>query len=303
VATTGLRHNAFVYESDDDYAGRSTAFLNAGLESGEAAVVAGTRDRLAIMREALGPSAEGVSFIDIGSAYTRPARTIASYYDVLLDVLRGAPAARLVAEVQYGPTPAEWDEWGAYEALFNVAYPHVPAWVICTYNGSTTPDPVVDRVWRSHPEVLTDDWQGSDHFEDPSAMVASLTPEARPLPELRSLPPGKDVEAVREELARALAAEDISPAKTLDMLLAAAEVADNAWKHGGGPRELRVGRADGRFVCEIVDEGDGFDDPLAGYIAPKDSDERPRGLWVARQLAWRVETLRSPDGFAVRLWL
>ena len=300
---TGFHHSALVYESDDDYVGRSKAFLDAGLESGEATVVAGTRDRLAIMREAFGPAAERVAFIDIGAAYTRPARTIASYYRVLLNVLRGAPAARLVAEVQYGPTPAEWDEWGTYEAIFNVAYPHLPASVICTYNGNTTPDTVLDRVWRSHPEVLTGDGPESGHFEDPATMVASLTREAEPLPELRSMPAGSDLEDFRERLARGLAREKVPEAKALDMLLAANEVAENAWKHAGGPRELRIGRVDGRFVSEIVDEGGGFDDPLAGYIAPKDPEEQPSGLWVARQLTWRLETLRSPEGFTVRLWL
>jgi anti-sigma regulatory factor (Ser/Thr protein kinase) len=89
--------------------------------------------------------------------------------------------------------------------------------------------------------------------------------------------------------------------KLLDMLLAAGEIAANAVEHGGGIEEVRVGRAAGRFVCEIVDRGNGFDDPAAGYIAPRAGVGT--GLWVARKLTWRLEFFTSPRGFTARLWL
>jgi anti-sigma regulatory factor (Ser/Thr protein kinase) len=66
-------------------------------------------------------------------------------------------------------------------------------------------------------------------------------------------------------------------------------------------RDARVGRAVGRFACEIVDAGPGFDDPTAGYLAP-----RPRsgsGLWIARQLTWQIEFFPTPDGFTARIVL
>jgi hypothetical protein len=44
---------------------------------------------------------------------------------------------------------------------------------------------------------------------------------------------------------------------------------------------VRVGRAEGRFVCEIIDRS-GFDDPTAGYLAPRAG--LGKGLWVARQI-------------------
>ena len=91
------------------------------------------------------------------------------------------------------------------------------------------------------------------------------------------------------------------PPKVLEMLLAATEVASNAIEHGGGVKDVRAGRVDGRFVCEIVDTGSGFDDPTAGYLAPHAG--RGTGLWVARQLTWEIEFLRSPDGFTARIWL
>jgi anti-sigma regulatory factor (Ser/Thr protein kinase) len=131
--------------------------------------------------------------------------------------------------------------------------------------------------------------------------VRNLTVQPEPLPELRPCSVGQDIEVFRERLARELAAEHVPDARALDMLVAATEIAANALTHGGGIEEVRVGRAEGRFVCEVVDRGGGFDDPMAGYRAPRDGIGA--GLWVARQLTWRVELFHSPRGFTARIRL
>jgi anti-sigma regulatory factor (Ser/Thr protein kinase) len=297
----GLRHHAFVYESKDDYITRSVAFLRDGLDAGEAAIVGDSRDGLAVMREALGADADRVVFCDLGSTYTRPARTLATYYDLFLGQLQNAPSVRAVAEMQLGPTPGDWDEWTRYEAITNVAYSHLPVWVVCTYNANGLPDRVRDGVWQTHAEMLTDGWQESHHFEDPRTVVRNLTPEPSPLPELRSFSVGDELEVFRELLGRELVAEKVPDAKVLDMLVAGTEIATNALRHGGGIAQVRVGRAEGRFVCEVVDRGSGFDDPVAGYLVPREGTGT--GLWIARQLAWRVEFFRAPEGFTVRITL
>lgn len=83
------------------------------------------------------------------------------------------------------------------------------------------------------------------------------------------------------------------------MLLAATEVATNAIHHGGR-RRSHVGNARGRFVCEILDRGDCFDDPAAGYLAPREGVGT--GLWVTRPPTWQIECFRSPTGFTTRVW-
>jgi anti-sigma regulatory factor (Ser/Thr protein kinase) len=296
-----LRHHAFIYESDDEYVARSVAFLKDGLEAGEGAIVGNTRDGLAKMRDALGADADRVTFLDVSSTYTRPARTVAAYYGIFREHLRTAPVVRAVADFQGGPTSRDWEEWTGYEAITNLAYSHLPVWVVCTYNAEELPDPVLDGVWRTHPEVLSDRWHASDDFEDPRALVRKLTPEPEPLPELRSFSAGDELEPFRERLARELVAEHVPEASALRMLVAGTEVAANAVRHGAGIEEVRVGSVEGRFVCEVIDRGSGFDDPVAGYLAPREGTGT--GLWVARQLTWRVECFHSPRGFTVRLWL
>jgi anti-sigma regulatory factor (Ser/Thr protein kinase) len=296
-----LRHSAFVYEAEDEYVTRSVAFLRDGLDAREGCIVAHTRDWIAIMREALGPDAERVAFVDVGSTYTRPARAVAAYYGTFLDQLRTAPSVRAVAEFQFSPAPGDWDDWMAYEAITNLAYSHLPVWVVCTYNANGLPDRVVDGVLSTHAEVLADRWRESEHFEDPREVVRRVTPDPEPLPHLRACWDGEELERFREQLAHELIAEKVPEARALDMLVAGTEIAANAVRHGGGIAEVRVGRAHGRFVCEVIDRGRGFDDPVAGYLAPRPGTGT--GLWVARQLTWRLEAFHSPAGFTVRMWL
>jgi anti-sigma regulatory factor (Ser/Thr protein kinase) len=298
----GLRHNALVYESQDEYLAHAVPFLTEGIEADEGAIVAHTKPGLAMMREELGPHAAQVTFVDVSSAYTRPAQTLAAYHKVMAEQLQKRSTLRAVADVQFGRDPAEWDLWIGYEAVFNRSFAHLPAWVICSYNADGTPDPIIEGVWQTHPEVVADEtWNASDRYEDPDELLRRVTPAPEPLSELRSIPFGRDVEQFREQLAHELAAEQVGQAKALDMLLAAGEVAANALQHGRGIEEVRVGRADGRFVCEIVDRGEGFDDPAAGYLAPREGGGS--GLWIARQLTWRIEFFSSPTGFTARIWL
>jgi len=299
---TALRHNALLYESEDEYLARAVPFLKAGIEAGEGAVVAHTKPGLAMMREALGPEAARVTFVDVSAAYTRPARTLAAYHQVYVEQLQKTPTLRAVADVQFGPNPNEWDLWTGYEAVFNRSFGHLPAWVLCSYDANGTPDPIIEGVWQTHPEVVAGGtWNSSDHYEDPDHLLRRIAPPPAPLTGLRPIQYGRGTEELREQLAGELAAAEISEAQTLDLLLAATEIANNAMQHGGGIQEVRVGRARGRFVCEIVDRGDGFDDPAAGYLAPRAGIGA--GLWVARQLTWRIEFFHSPTGFTTRIWL
>jgi anti-sigma regulatory factor (Ser/Thr protein kinase) len=300
---TSLRHNALVYESQDEYVARAVPFLRQGLEAGEGAIVAHTRPGLAAMREALGADAEHVTFVDVSLAYTRPARTLAAYHRIYAEQLQRTPRLRAVADVQYGPDPREWELWTGYEAVFNRSFGHLPAWVLCSYSASGTPEAILEGVWRTHPEVVDRDaWRASGLYEDPDRLLRRITPAPEELPDLRSIAGAGagDAERVRERLAPELIAAGLGEAKTLDVLLAATEMADNAVRHGGGIADVRVGRARGRFVCEIVDRGPGFDDPAAGYLAPRAGVGS--GLWVARQLTWRIELFPSPRGFTARIW-
>ena len=151
-----LRHNAYVYDSTDDYVERSVAFLREGLEAGEGAVVANTRPGLAAMREALGADAARVTFVDVRP----PTRGPRARWPISRGVRQRASIGRLASRRGRRPAraePGEWDEWVGYEAVFNRAFEHLPAWVICSYDANGLPDRMLEGVRQTHTEVLTDD--------------------------------------------------------------------------------------------------------------------------------------------------
>ena len=301
---TSLRHDAFVYESDDEFVAGMAPFVRSGLEDGEAVVAVTTLRNGAGLRDALGSDAEGVTFIDRDEWYVRPAQVIAGYDRTLRDRLRaGAPAVRVVGEVQFGTTPREWEQWTAYEAILNRAFAHRPAWIVCPYDARTLPDSVVHHAAHTHPQVMTDVSRRSDLYEDPADLVRALTPEAELLPDLRPVILAEDGRGFRLQLARELTADGMPEPEAKAMVLAAGEVVANAVRHGQGARAMRVGRVGGQFACEITDHGPGLDDPLAGYLPPGPEQAGGAGLWVARQLTSRLELLSSADGLTVRLWV
>jgi anti-sigma regulatory factor (Ser/Thr protein kinase) len=296
-----FRHTAFVYESDQEYVGAAVEFLRAGIEAGEGVLVAAPRDRQALVRGALGPPPEDLGFLDLAAVADRPARTLAAQYAALFDGLRRFPAMRLLIGVEPGPPQDGWRDWVGYEAALERALAAMPVWALCGYDARRAPAPLLEAVLRGHPELLNGARPRGPHA-DAVVVLTELNAEPQPLPELRTIT-GGDPEALREGLGAALAEAGLSGPQALETLIAANEVILNAFRHGEPPVEVRVGRHGNRMICEIVDRGAGFEDPLAGFDPPGDPRGRAPGLWVVRQQVRKLETFSTAAGFTVRLWL
>jgi anti-sigma regulatory factor (Ser/Thr protein kinase) len=299
-----LQHDALVYDSDDDMVGAVAPYLEAGIASGEPTVAVMTRLNWGMLRDALGPLADQVSYTNCDAFYTRPIKAIAAYDATLRShALAGHPQVRVVGELPWGPTEREWREWTGYEAALNRALAHHDATVLCTYNARVLPDRLVDAAFQTHPQVVNGQREANSRYEHPEELLRALAMPAIDAPDLAPLGLCDNVETYRERLAAALAAASVPPARALEMLLAATEVFTNASTHGRGPTALAAGTADGWFACEVSDAGPGLDDPLAGYLPPGQSAGLRRGLWVARQLVSRLELIRLEPGLKARLWL
>jgi anti-sigma regulatory factor (Ser/Thr protein kinase) len=306
ATATRLRHDALVYSSDEEFVRRAASFVGDGLDEGAAAVAVTSRGSWGALREELGARAADVQFADRDEFYVRPAKAIAAYDAMLRHHLaRGAPDVRVIAEVQCGPTQPECKAWTAYEAIANVAFAQRPSWIVCAYDTRTLPASVVEGASRTHSHVMGEDRMPSEGYGDPKELVRSLQPEYEPLPALRPLGPLTGAGAFRDGLAAAMSAAGTPVPRVLDMIVAANEVFANAVQHGGGVTAVRAGTVDGHFVCEVSDGGPGHDDPFAGYLPPERErvGGRGSGLWVARQLASRVDLFSTGRGLTVRLWL
>jgi anti-sigma regulatory factor (Ser/Thr protein kinase) len=306
-ADTGFLHEALVYDSDEQLVERLGPFLRDGLEEGPTIAVL-TRRHWSLLREELGSDADGVAFTDCDDFYVRPVDAIAAYDATMSDLLAsGATSARVTGELPLQSTQGDWSEWMAYEAIINRALADRPAHVLCVYGAETTPDDVLEDVWRTHPHVEANTSRrhshSHDHGHDRWDVVAAQTAEPAAAPDLRTIAPTDDPLEFRELLAAELAAARTPQARVMDMLVAANEVFENARRHGGGVSRVRAGLVEGWFVCEIEDRGPGLHDPLAGYLPPRAEQSRGTGLWVARRLVRRLELIDTTAGLTVRLWL
>jgi anti-sigma regulatory factor (Ser/Thr protein kinase) len=299
VSETETRHDLFVYETDATFAAQVARFLFAGIEADESVMVVVSAAKQQLLRCALGPAAELVSFADPGEIYTRPESALATLDAAVRRSVEALdPGIRVYGELPVWRTQAEWDGWISYEAIVNGAFAGRPAALMCGYDARVVPEPVMRQAWQTHRVVLTDMWQLSRDYERPEDVVRMLTPPLAELPGLRSLPID---DRLHERLADELSADGVPAGRALDLVVAAREVLSNAERYGNGVRALRVGRAGEYFVCEVTDGGPGLDDPLAGYRPPVPLASRGAGLWIARQLTARLELRSEAGGLTVRL--
>jgi MEDS: MEthanogen/methylotroph, DcmR Sensory domain len=305
VTGTGLRHDAFIYGSDEEFVGQVASFLRTGIEEDAATVAVLRPGNWSLLREALGSAAEEVSLsADPAEWYTRPVVAIGGYDVALRDYVNGGRSSiRVVGELPICSTDEEWNSWKSYEAIVNRAFAAYPTWILCVYDQRVLAEHVVEGAWHTHERVLADGWNANPHYHEPEHVVRRLAPGNETMLELPRLPSAHDPRALRERLAAAMAAAGVPHDRAADMVVAANEIAVDAWRDGGGPSLIRAGPVGDSFVCEISDPEARVDDPLAGYLPPGPGPMDGAALWVARQLTRRLDLLSSELGSTVRLWV
>jgi hypothetical protein len=133
-------------------------------------------------------------------------------------------------------------------------------------------------------------------------VVRALTAAAGTLPELSPVPVPADTAGFRRALLHEMTRDGVPEPEAYNVLVAAGEIPANDRRHGDGLAALRVGRVDGRFVCELYHRGPGIQDP-PGYRPPRPGQADGAGVWVASQLTARLDFVSSLDAFATRLWV
>jgi anti-sigma regulatory factor (Ser/Thr protein kinase) len=304
----GLDHDALLYDSPGDLVDVVVPFLLAGLEAGDAAVVATGSETAAVLRDAVDGDPR-VHVLDRADVYRARTPTAITTFRTLAEqrASEGVDRVRVVGEVDYGPTERDWLEWQRYESIINAALAGWPLWGLCVFDTQRLPDPLLTSALQTHPVVV--DRSGRErnaHFAAPADYLRSLPIPDEPLERTTPRLWAADVEdfiglrhAVAAQLGTLRAPRDLVE----DFLLAVDEMTSNAVRHGRRPVGLGLWIGGDRLVCTITDQGPGWDDPFAGY-GPAHGDDLSRGgmgLWLARQLCDHVDIWRSPGAAHVRL--
>lgn len=295
-----LDHPALLYEGVDGFVEGVGRHVREGIELGETAFVAARPDYLDVVRDELGEDAAEVRWEDATSWHPHHASRLRALYELIA----GAPEGtrfRLVAEPVWPERREDVREWQRYESVLNAVLAPFPVSLLCLYDASTLDPSVLEIAGRTHPMVGPAAMHPGP-YEQPEAFLRRRSAKtSRPPPGAEVAESVEDLAAVRGlVLDRAMRA-GVDPEDAAALSIATNEVLTNALIHGGGEARLTLWARDGRFVCQVEDEGRGISDPLAGY-RPPGRTSGGRGLWLARQLVELMEILPAERGTTIRLY-
>ncbi len=300
----GFRHEAMLYEDEAGFMSGSLGFIREGLARDESVLVVVKPQKIAALRGALGADADMIGFADMEHVGANPGRIIPAWRDFVDDNAATGRGFRGIGEpIDADRTPAELAECHVHEALLNLAFADAAPWrLLCPYDVSALPEPVVAEALRNHPIVVRHGvTAGSaecrhdmahvlgEPLPEPDAVLAELDFDASTLPGVR-------------DLVRRYAEGRSGAARVDDFVLATYEAATNSVRHAGGHGSLRLWSTDDALVCEVRDSGR-IADPLVGRARPSMDQHSGRGVWLANQLCDLVQLRVLPTGNVVRLHL
>lgn len=298
----GLMHQALLYDGLPEFLKVSVPFVRDGLQRDEAVLAVVPSANLQALRDELGADGATVTFIDAGTWYEHPVRTIRDYYDF---VERSLPRrVRALAEpVWHGRSREEIVEWTRYESVVNAAFATSGARVICGYDRRNVDPSILDAAQRTHPELLIGRRRESSNVYTTPETFSSYC-DRGPLPpapadaETMRLE-SRDLTSLREMIRDRAERHRMDPTAACAFMTAAVEVAANALEHGTPPMAVKVWVDRGRLVCEIADYGHWRPGPLLGFLPRQPGSGI--GMWGVRLLTDRVQVRAGWTGTVVRL--
>lgn len=304
AASTGYRHEAFLFTGVDALLAGLVPFVRDGLAAGEPVMVALIDAHWRPLRAALGPDADRVHHVDMGVLGRNPARIIPAWTAFVEEHRGSARPLRGIGEpIWAGRSDAELAECQIHEALLNLALdPRTPLWLLCPYDvGALGPD-VVDEARRSHPEVCGLDPLPAHLFGGDAHVRALWGGDLSPAPgtaRSRVVTRGS-LAGARTEVRDAATLAGVDADRIDDLVLAVNELTSNSLDHGGGRGVLRHWTEGATFLVEVEDAGH-IDDVLVGRTSPGLDQPRGRGVWMVNQLCDLVQIRSSATGTLVRV--
>jgi anti-sigma regulatory factor (Ser/Thr protein kinase) len=291
-----LSHTVLFYRSEAEYLGQIAAFVEAGLARGEPALVVLPDGKSSAIGDCLNGLGGELVFADMAELGRNPARIIPEVRS-FTDKYPGQRVRYVGEPIWPGRSAAETREAGRHEALVNLAFARAEATILCPYDAAGLAGSVLADAERTHAEpaasgATLDTWRdnlppGCDHPLDPPPAEAEVLAYVA------------DLVPVRRLVERYAWRAGLSAERTVDLVLAANEIAANTIRHTAGGGVLHLWQTATEVICEVHDSGR-ITDPMAGRIR-RGPDDRGHGLWLVNQVCDLVE-LRSGDlGTTVRM--
>jgi anti-sigma regulatory factor (Ser/Thr protein kinase) len=124
-------------------------------------------------------------------------------------------------------------------------------------------------------------------------------PLGPPAPDAEELGYERDLAPLRRLVERCARRAGLGEERTIDLVLAANEIAANTISHTDGPGVIHVWHTEGEILCQVHDTGR-ITDPMAGRIR-FGPDDRGHGLWLVNHVCDLVEIRSGEDGTTVRM--
>jgi anti-sigma regulatory factor (Ser/Thr protein kinase) len=307
------QHEAYFYGSTSEFLEGTVPFVTQALQLDQPVMVALVKPRLEVLREALGEVRGPALFIDMGELGANPARIVPAWL-AFVEAFGGAGRPiRGISEPQWpGRHPEEAVECQLQEGLLNLAIdPDVPLWVRCPYDVAQLDPALIEAARQSHPALVeggqyrgSTSYGGLHHVNSVFRSPLPPAPAASSSGRGRLLFAGDNLNEVLAHVSLAAGRAGLDPDRAHALMLAVAELAANSVRHGGGGGELVTWVQPGALVCEIADAGR-IGGPMIGRRAPRLSDEKGRGLWLANQLSDLIQIRSNRTGTVARVfaWL
>ena len=297
-------HEAYLYESSEEFLDGTSAFIEEGLDAGEAVLVAVDRGKIAALTSRLGAASRYVEFADMAEAGRNPARII-PLWGQFLDAHRGQGVRGIGEPIWPERSPAEMAECHLHEQLLNVAFDDGPGWsLLCPYDTGRLDPRDVERACGTHPHVAR---QGAVDAS-PSYREVADHPFRGELPappagaERLAFDTGR-LRSLRQLVVSRGHAAQLPDTKVDDLVLAVSELATNSIRHGAGRGVLQVWQEADVLICDVSDSGRARWDPLVGRRPPKEGQVGGMGIWIANQVCDLVQVRSTASGTTVRLHL
>ena len=306
----GFVHELLLYDGVAGFLAGTVPWIRAGLEAGEAVIVAVSAEHRAALRDELGGDGRDgrddrdVRYLDLREVGRNPARIIPAWRAIVDEHVAQGRSFRGVGEPGWSHrSPAELRECELHEILLGPAFRGGPSWrLLCPYDVGALDAPTVERAQRTHPYVaegLTAQPSPRYRGDERDVFAGSLSPPplAARIVEFSTGP----YASLRRFVAGEAALAGLVGPRVDDVVLAVSELVANTVRHGGGVGTLRAWVADRSLVCEVEDDGRPTWDPLVGRLPPPSDDLGGRGLWVVNQVCDLVQISTAGGGTTVRL--